>query len=122
MLDVAFQLAPVAGQVADGLAQGILRRDLRLRFLYPAFQLSQQWQAALHAGSFTIFIAAVLKVALDAIQLVDQIQGDVCAPGFTLGLHFLRFDELAACVRPTAQSLHAVLRGQRVVTGVVVMT
>lgn len=37
VLDVAFQFAPVAGQVTDGLAQGILRRDLRLRFLYPVF-------------------------------------------------------------------------------------
>lgn len=62
----------------------------------------------------------VILFALDAVQLVDQIQGNVCAPGFTVGLHFLRFDELAACVRPAAQSLHAVLRSQRVVTGVVV--
>lgn len=37
LFDLAFQLAPVASQVADGLAQGILRRDLRLRFLYPVF-------------------------------------------------------------------------------------
>lgn len=58
VLDVAFQFAPVAGQVADGHAQSILRRDLRLRFLYPVFQLNQQWQAVLHAGNLTIFVAS----------------------------------------------------------------
>ncbi|MNN82824.1 hypothetical protein D3C81_1997990 [compost metagenome] len=84
------------------------------------FQLSQQWQAALRAGSLTIFVVTVLQVALDNIELIDQIQCDVCPPGFALGLHFLCFNELAPCVRPAAQSLHAVLCGQRVVTGVVV--
>ncbi|MNJ54838.1 hypothetical protein D3C77_502970 [compost metagenome] len=120
VLDVAFQFAPVAGQVADDLAQGILRRDLRLRFLYPVFQLSQQWQAALRAGSLTIFVVTVLQVALDNIELIDQVQRDVCPPGFTLGLYFLRFDELAPRMRPAAQPLHAVLCGQCVITGVVV--
>jgi len=96
VLDVAFQFAPVAGQVTDGLAQGILRRDLRLRFLYPVFQLSQQWQAALHAGNLTIFVVTVLQVALGAIELIDQVQCDVSASCFALGLYFLRFDELAA--------------------------
>ncbi len=85
VLDVALQLAPVAGQVADGL--GILRRHLRLRFLYPAFQLSQQWHAAPHAGSLTIFIAVALQVALDAIELVDQVQRDVSTPCLALGLY-----------------------------------
>lgn len=88
VLDVAFQFAPVAGQVTDGLAQGILRRDLRLRFLYPVFQLSQQWQAALHAGNLTIFVVTVLQVALDAIELIDQVQCDVSASCFALGLYF----------------------------------
>lgn len=32
MLDITLQLAPVAGQVADGLAQGVLRSNLWLRF------------------------------------------------------------------------------------------
>ena len=39
VLDVAFQPAPVAGQIADGITQRILDRDLWLRFLYPVFQL-----------------------------------------------------------------------------------
>ena len=49
------------GQVTDGFAQGTLRRDLRLRFLYPVFQLSQQWQAAVHAGNLTIFVVTSLS-------------------------------------------------------------
>jgi len=120
VLNVAFQLAPVAGQIADGFTQRILGRELWLRFLYPVFQLGQHRLATRLAGQLAIFIAAVLKVALDTIKLVDQIQCDVCPPGFALGLHFLCFNELAPCVRPAAQSLHAVLCGQRVVTGVVV--
>lgn len=102
MFDVAFQLAPIAGQVADSFAQGILRCDLRLRFLDPAFQLSQQWQTAFHAGSLTNFIAALLQVALDAIELVDQVQRDVSASGLALGLYFLCLDELAPRMCPAA--------------------
>src|SRR5690606_23389791 len=79
-----------------------------------------QWQAALHAGNLTIFVVTVLQVALDAIELIDQVQCDVSASCFALGLYFLRFDELAARVRPAAQSLQSVLCSQRVVTGVVV--
>lgn len=120
LLDVAFQLAPVAGRITDGFTQRILARDLWLRFLYPPFGLGQHRLTVRLAGQRAIFIAAFLKVALDAIELVDQIQCDVCTPDFALGLHFLRFNELAPCVRPAAQSLHSVLCGQRVVTGVVI--
>lgn len=58
----------------------------------------------------------VLQVALDVIELIDQVQCDVSASCFALGLYFLRFDELAARVRPAAQSLQSVLCSQRVVT------
>lgn len=44
-LDVSLQLAPVAGEVTDGRAQGILSGDLWLRLFNPAFQLSQYKQA-----------------------------------------------------------------------------
>ena len=36
-LDVTLKLAPVAGQITDGLAQGTLRRHLGMGFLQPAF-------------------------------------------------------------------------------------
>lgn len=36
-LDVPFQFDPVNRQITDGFAQGVLRRYLRLRLFYPAF-------------------------------------------------------------------------------------
>ena len=36
-LGVPFQFVPVTRQIADGLAQGVLRRNLWLRLFHPAF-------------------------------------------------------------------------------------
>lgn len=60
------------------LCRRILVRDLWLRFLYPVFQLGQHRLTTRLAGQLAIFITAVLKLALDTVELVDQIQCDVC--------------------------------------------
>lgn len=54
---VAHQLDPVAGQVADGFAQCILRRHLWLGFLQPCLQLHQHRQAVLLSAFVAMFIA-----------------------------------------------------------------
>ena len=36
-LDIPFEFVPVTRQVADGFAQGVLRRNLWLRLFHPAF-------------------------------------------------------------------------------------
>lgn len=50
---------------------------------------------------FSVFIVAVLEVALDAIQLVDQVQRDISTTRLAFGLHFLCVNELAPCMSPT---------------------
>jgi hypothetical protein len=42
------------------------------------------------------------RIAFDAIKLVDQVQRDVGTSRLAFGLHFLRFDEFASCMRPSA--------------------
>jgi hypothetical protein len=50
----------------------------------------------------TFSVAASLQVAFDAVKLVDQIQRDIRAPRFTLGLRFLCFNELATRMGPAS--------------------
>ena len=54
---LAHQLDPVAGQVADGFAQCILRRHLWLGFLQLCVQQRQHRQAVLLSAFVAIFIA-----------------------------------------------------------------
>lgn len=103
---MAFQPAPVIRLRMQCLAQRTLRRHLRLGFIQPAFQLRQDRQAFLLPTGNPLFIADILELALDAIQLVDHRQRDIGPPGFTLGLHFLRVYELAACMGHARQTFH----------------
>lgn len=85
----------------------------------------QSWMRCQPAGSSADVCHDVarrqcLYVALDAVDLINQVQRDICPPGFVLGLHFLRFNELAPCMRPATHALNAWLRGHGVVTGVIV--
>lgn len=96
MLDVAFQLAPIAGEVADGFTQRVLAGDVGLCLLHPDLQLSQHRQAMLQAAQFAVIIVRVLQITLDAIELVDQVQRDICPAGLALGLYFLRINELTS--------------------------
>ncbi|MNJ57717.1 hypothetical protein D3C77_533180 [compost metagenome] len=89
------------------LAQCTLRRDLRLGLIQPAFQLGQDRQALFLTSDKPLFIVGVFGFAFDAVQFVDHRQRDISPPGFTLGLHFLRIHELAACMGHACQSLHA---------------
>ncbi|VVP62151.1 hypothetical protein PS870_06532 [Pseudomonas fluorescens] len=72
------------------------------------------------ATGLAIFIDVILEVALDAVKLVDQVQRDIRTSRLALGLHFLRFDKLAPCMRPAAQTLNSGLCAQRVVTSIIV--
>ena len=119
-LDVAHQAAPVAGQVIHRLAQGRLSGDLRLGFVEPGLKLVEQWLAALLTGGQALAVAGRFLVALDAVELVDQVQRHVGAAGFALGLYLLRVDELAPRMRPAGQTFDALLRGHGVVARVVV--
>ena len=118
--DVAHQLVPVAGQVVDRLAQGGLPGDLRLGLVQPGLELVEDRHAALLTGTQAFAVVSLFQVTLDAVELVDQVQRHVGAPGLALGLHLLRLDELAPRVGPAAQTLDASLEGHGVVAGVVV--
>ena len=102
------------------LAQRTLYRHLRLCFIQSAFQLGQDRRAFLLSTGKPLFIAEVLELALDAVQLVDHHQRDIGPSGFTLGLHFLRVYELASCMGHARQTFHTWLRRQRVIADVVV--
>lgn len=106
-LGVPHEFVPAAGQVANSLTHCILCRDLRLSFFQPSMQLRRDRQALMLAIFVTLFVADVVYVALDAVELVDQIQRDIGPPGFALGLYFLRFNELAPCMRPATHALKA---------------
>ena len=56
-LDVTLKLAPVAGQITDGLAQGTLRRHLGMGFLQPAFQFCEYRQAFFLSSAKALVIA-----------------------------------------------------------------
>ena len=122
MLDVAFQLAPVAGQITDGFTQRVLAGDLGLCLLHPDLQLSQHRQAMLQAAQFAVIIVRVLQITLDSVELVDQVQRDICPAGLALGLYFLRVNELTSCMRPATQTFDTLLRSQFVIAGVLEKT
>ena len=67
-----------------------------------------------------MIISDLFEFTLDAIQFVDQVQRDIGSPGLTLGLHFLRIDELTSRMCPAAQTLDTWLRAQGVIAGVIV--
>lgn len=119
-LDVAFKPAPVAGQVVHRFAQNALRGDLGLGFLQPVFQLRQYRLAVLLATDKALVIVAVLEIAFDAVQFVDQVQCHVGTPGFSPRLHLLRFDEFAPGMRPAGRALNTRLCGHGVVASVVI--
>ena len=98
---VEHQLGPVDGPVADGFAP---RRHLWLGFLQPGVQLSQQRQTIILSAFVAMFIADFFY-SLDTVQFVDQIQGDIRAPGLAFVLQLLRFDELVSRIYPTAHTL-----------------
>ena len=108
--DIALQPAPVIRQIMHGLAQRTLCCHLRLGFIQPAFQLGQDRQAFLLSTGKPLFIADVLELALEAVQLVDHRQRDIGPSGFTLGLHFLRVHELASCMGHARQTFHTWLQ------------
>ena len=68
-------------------------------FLQPAFQLRQDRQTLFLPTDKALFIAHVFEFTLDTVQLVDHRQGYIDTSSLALGLHFLRFDELASNVR-----------------------
>ena len=106
-LDVALQPAPVVRQIVHRLAQHALRRDLGLRFIQPAVQLPENRQASFLAPDEWLFIAGILEIVFDAIQLVDHRQRHVGTSRLALGLHFLRFDELTPGMRHARQPFNA---------------
>ena len=98
------EFAPVASEVTDDFAQGVLSSDLWLRFFNPAFQLCKYRQAVFLTTGFTVSVAAGLRVALDAIQLVDQVKRDVGTSRLAFGLHFCAS---TTCVEHAPSSLNA---------------
>lgn len=119
-LDVTFEFAPVARQVTDRFAESVLRGHLRLGLFHPAFQLCQQRYALFVTTGLAGFIAPRVQISLYTVQLVDQVQRNVCTPGFPFWLHFLCLSEFAPRMCPTAQAFNARLRTQCVVTCVIV--
>ena len=59
-------------------------------------QLRKDRLALLLVSFVTLFIVDFVAVALDAVQLADQIQGDIGPPDFAFFLHFLRHVENAS--------------------------
>src|SRR5690606_22787706 len=117
-LDVAHQFAPVAGQVVHRLAQSGLPSNLRLGLVQPGLELLQQWPAALLSVEQSSGFAGVLQVTLDTVELVDQVQRHVGAPGLALWLHLSCVDDFASGMRPAAQLFAAIPRTHGVMAGV----
>lgn len=104
--DVAHQPVPVACQVVHHLAQGGLPGDLWLDLVQPGFELVELWLAALQTGGEALAVVSIFQVALDAVELVDQVQGHVGTAGLTFGLHLLCFDDLRrACAQQVRRSI-----------------
>lgn len=116
-LDVAFQPAPVVRQIVHRLTQHALWRDLSVRLVQPAFQLSQNRQALFLTTDKSLIVATILQFTLDAVQLVDHLQRDIGTSGLALGLHFLCFEKFAPRM---GHARHARLQRQRVIACVII--
>ena len=82
---MSLPFAPVACEVTDGFAQGVLSGDLWLRLSDPAFQLSKDLETVFMKTDFRFSVTAVFEVALNAIKLVDRVQRDIRRPRFAFG-------------------------------------
>lgn len=114
-LGVAHQLAPVAAPSTRQPFPGRLRSDLGLGLFQPSSKLIQQWQTFLLTAFVLLFIIEFFQIALNTVELVDQVQRDIRTPGFALGGTFVSSTNLR---RPAAHSLNDRLCGQGVVVGV----
>lgn len=105
-LDIPFQAAPVARQVMQRLTRHALRCDLALRLVQPAFKLAEDRQAPFLASDEPLVIGDMLDFTLDALQLVYHRQRRIGTSRRALGLHPLRLDKLASCMRHARQSFN----------------